>query len=130
MSAQTMRPLTATTTPTAFWFRSCLITLSYDFCIGCTIDCTCCLTARLSRALAYEVVLLSSRTDEEYASTSTVELATVPLPPPIPAPLPTPVPLPVPVPVWMAGGAAGTAAAIAYEVVLLSSRTEKTTQLR
>src|SRR6185437_2972376 len=60
MSAQTMRPFTATTTPTAFWFRSCWITLSYDFCMGPVIESICCLTAEFSMVLAYEVVLFSS----------------------------------------------------------------------
>src|SRR5450432_1245763 len=51
----------ATTTPTAFWFRNCLITLSNDFCIGSVIACISCFTAPFSITFAYDDVVSSSR---------------------------------------------------------------------
>src|SRR6266849_6488657 len=100
-----MCPFTATTTPTAFWFRNCLITLSYDFCIGSVIDSTCFCMILFARALAYELVSCSSFAAYVYSRL------------PVPAPLPPPTPLP------LAGAAARRLASILPLALLTPSHT-------
>src|SRR5215469_11843771 len=59
-SAQTISPFTATTTPTAFRSRSCLIVLSYCCSIGRATESTFDFTSLFCMTFAYEVVSASA----------------------------------------------------------------------